>query len=239
MKAKRAATSILVLLLMTPTLVLAASKSNVEASAALREAMNQKVKGMSKDARISAKNCIKLAPGSEIAHKADIFIRTELPRNDVSVEAQRMNNEAYNLLNSGKVPEARALFSKATKLYPNFEWPFSNLGIISMQDGDYGLAKVYFRRAVAINPDYVNAMHNLAVAYYKTDDAVSAEQCLRKILRVIPNEPDAIALLYTIKRNKPGIPFPSAKTRTPSGTLPRTPPGNLPTPTQTRAQRPD
>jgi len=167
------------------------------------EAVEFKAKGQAWESKRKANLCIKAAPNSEYARKAQMLIKTQLPKNDVSKEAQGMNNAAYNLMINGSIDHAKASFSRICKLYPDFEYPVSNLGIIYMQQGNFGMAKFYFKKALKINPNFVNAWHNLAVCHFKTTEYKEAYDCCQRILKIDPNEPDAAILMNQVKRHLP------------------------------------
>lgn len=96
------------------------------------------------------------------AKKAQIYIRTHLPLNPVSKDAERMNIKGYNLMASRKTKEAIEAFKNCMAKYPEFEWPYGNLGSLYIKLGEFDQARIYLDKAIAINPDYVNALRHLA-----------------------------------------------------------------------------
>lgn len=107
---------------------------------------------------------IKLAPDSDTAEKAKIFIDTRLPKAvDLSGEAVTLNVKGYRFNKNGKYEDAIKMFKAALEISPDFEWPYSNMAMIYYyQDEDYDQAKKFLEKAIEINPHYTNARMNLA-----------------------------------------------------------------------------
>jgi len=57
---------------------------------------------------------------------------------------------------------------------------FSNLGVAWYERGDYDKAIKYYKRAVELNPDFVEAYNNLGVSYAKQGNYSQAIECYKK-----------------------------------------------------------
>jgi type IV pilus assembly protein PilF len=99
---------------------------------------------------------------SKTKDKAKLYIRTHLPLYPISKDAEQMNIKGYNLMASSKTDKAIEAFKKCMAKYPEFEWPYGNLGSLYIKLGDFDQARVYLDKAIAINPDYINALRHLA-----------------------------------------------------------------------------
>ncbi|HEY9720190.1 MAG TPA: hypothetical protein V6C69_22110 [Trichormus sp.] len=99
---------------------------------------------------------VELAPGSAIAFKSDLILRTQLPRAPVPEAAENRNIEAYNLM--GSDPEAaKQKFQKLMAEFPDFEWPFSNLAYMYLSEGKVKEAKELVTYLLAVNPEHLRS----------------------------------------------------------------------------------
>lgn len=94
--------------------------------------------------------------------KAKLYIRTHLPVYPISKDAERMNIKGYNLMALRKTDQAIEAFKNCIAKYPEFEWPYGNLGSLYIKLGNFEQAKFFLDKAIAINPDYINALRHLA-----------------------------------------------------------------------------
>ncbi len=58
------------------------------------------------------------------------------------------------------------------------------------QKGDYGLAELAYRRAIALNPNYSDALFGLALLYEKTNNKGPALELYRRVLQLNPGNKD-------------------------------------------------
>jgi len=63
---------------------------------------------------------------------------------------------------------------------------FCNLGVAWYENGDYEKAIEYYKRAVILNPDFIEALNNLGVAYAKQGDYGKAIECYTEAIRKNP-----------------------------------------------------
>ncbi|WP_412987923.1 tetratricopeptide repeat protein [Pontimicrobium sp. IMCC45349] len=84
--------------------------------------------------------------------------------NEANVYYQLGNNEMFS-----------KLLAEATQKDPNNAELFYNLGVISSQSDDFDSAMKYYKRAVELKPDYVNALINMAALTLDQEHAIVDE----------------------------------------------------------------
>jgi tetratricopeptide (TPR) repeat protein len=94
----------------------------------------------------------------------------------VSKEAEQLNIRGFNEKASGDDVKAISTYEECIKLYPDFEWPYSNLGSLYLDRGDTAKAEELLKEAIAINPNYVNALVALAKTKRKQNDPTAAQK---------------------------------------------------------------
>jgi len=72
--------------------------------------------------------------------------------------------------------------------YPDFEWPYGNLGALLIQTGDLDGANAVLEQAVAMNPNYLNAWVHLAKLHGINSDFDAAYRCLDRAEEIDPEE---------------------------------------------------
>ena len=79
-------------------------------------------------------------------------------------------------LHLGRLNQSEDLLRKAVDVDPNFVPALNNLGVVLMEQGNFGEARIYFQRAFAADSGQTDAIReNLKRAIAKTEDAVYAE----------------------------------------------------------------
>ncbi len=71
-------------------------------------------------------------------------------------------------------------------LYATPHFPLSNLGWSYMGKKEYQTAKKYFHRALKIKPDFINAVHGMALSYLETNQPSAAQKILIKAIQKRP-----------------------------------------------------
>jgi tetratricopeptide (TPR) repeat protein len=92
-----------------------------------------------------------------------------------------------------KPSEAKKIFEQLIEDFPDFEWPYGNLSVILMQEGDTSKAKELLGKALSINAYYVNGWIHMATALGLELDFKGAQDCVNKALDADPNDAAAIA----------------------------------------------
>ncbi|MGD9680920.1 MAG: tetratricopeptide repeat protein [Candidatus Obscuribacterales bacterium] len=126
---------------------------------------------------------------------AQVYLNAYLPRNDIPEEAVRENIAAVNqslIDRKGAEKAYRELIEK----YPDFEWPYGNLGHLFVEDGRLDEAKEILGQALSLNPQYTNGLIHLAAAHWNDGDQKSADDLLRQVLAIDPHFDSNILLNY-------------------------------------------
>ncbi len=95
-----------------------------------------------------------------------------------------------NAARAGRLREAERLILRATAVKPSAQ-AWVNLGITRKLLGRRDAAREALDRALAINPMYEVAHHNLGIWFIEEGDPVSAEKQLRTAVAIRPNWPEA------------------------------------------------
>ncbi|MDX2106719.1 MAG: tetratricopeptide repeat protein [Candidatus Melainabacteria bacterium] len=134
-----------------------------------------------------------------IAQKALTFMKTRLPLKEVPQEAVAANIEGYNnMLTNPKA--AKQIWWRLTEEYPDFEWPFSNLASLILNEGDIAEAKKLLEQAIQLNPCYINALLHLANCDAIQMDYKNAITYIDRILELEPENEQALAQKQTINK---------------------------------------
>ena len=94
------------------------------------------------------------------------------------------NAYAVFLCNNENFDEAREHFDRAIKVTENdySESTMTNAGVCMMQKPDHELAESYFRQALARKPNYGEALLQLSVLKFSTEDYLGARAFLQRYL---------------------------------------------------------
>ena len=143
-------------------------------------------------------------PEGRVSEGTDLFpIAVERHQKGDFREAERLyraivqhdphHDEALHLLGvltvqAGKPVEATDLISRAIQINgtkPEFHY---NMGLAQLALNDRDAAIQYFRRAVALRPDYAEALINLGNLFLEIDKE-EAEECFRSAVKLVPENP--------------------------------------------------
>ncbi len=143
-------------------------------------------------------------PEGRVSEGTDLFpIAVERHQKGDFREAERLyravvqrdprHDEALNLLGAltvqtGRPEEAADLISRAIQINgkkPEFHY---NMGLAQLALNDRDAAIECFRRAVALRPDYAEALINLGNLFLKIDNE-EAEECFRSAVKLVPENP--------------------------------------------------
>lgn len=126
--------------------------------------------------------------------KARQHLNTKLPRFSIHYKAVRKNRFGLQQLLREDLDGAKATFEEIIDEYPNFEWPYANLGKVYFCQGDTANARRVIQKALQINPSYVTAW-----TYLSTVDAIdsnfrAAHEALNRATQLDSEDPNASAL---------------------------------------------
>jgi hypothetical protein len=97
------------------------------------------------------------------------------------------NNLGVELLNRGMLEEARAHFSEAIRIGPDYKRAHFNLGSVSWRQGKKAEAVKHYQEALRIDPNFGQAHFSLGLLYLSMEDTVSALKEY-EVLRTIDTE---------------------------------------------------
>lgn len=137
--------------------------------------------GWTEQARDALTRAIAAEPDNEYAVKAKRYLMTKLPRQPVSRQAEERNIQGFNQMFGGDIKAAKQTFEELIAEYPNFEWPYSNLASIYLQEKRPEQAKILLDKALQINPSYVNALRHLGEVHKLLGNLELAAECTKKI----------------------------------------------------------
>lgn len=144
--------------------------------------------GWTEQARDSLQLAIDMDQDGPAGRAAAVFLSTKIPRHPVPLVAEQLNVEGFNRMHSGDLQAAKELFQSLIQEYPDFEWPYGNLGSLLVQQGDLDGACEILRKAVEINPSYVNGWLHLARASTLYGEFDLAREYLVRASNADPND---------------------------------------------------
>jgi len=158
--------------------------------------LGQKYKemGWTEQARDALQFAIDLDGAGEWGRKALRFRRSKIPRTPVPFVAEQNNVLGFNQLYAGDIDGSRRTFEALIREYPDFEWPYGNLGSLLIQVGDIDSARNVLDKALTLNPDYTNAWLHLARLHALNSDFDAAYDCLERVAEIDPDEPASASI---------------------------------------------
>lgn len=155
--------------------------------------------GWTEQARDALTYGIEGDPEGDWGTKARRFLQARLPRFPVPLMAEQRNISGYNLMMAGDIPGAKDVFEGLISEYPDFEWPYGNLGFLYLGEGNISKSKQVLEKALSLNPNYLNGWLHLARVRALSDDFSGAYECLDKAAAILPDNADAEKLGEFIK----------------------------------------
>lgn len=123
---------------------------------------------------------------------------SEAPR-----DPQIQNNYAVFLCQQGKPKESDKYFVEAAEnpLYPTPEAAYTNAGVCANLIPDKAAAEQYFRKALAINPRFPEALYQMARLSFKQKQYLEARAFIQRFNAVAP-QPRPEVLLLGVRTEK-------------------------------------
>lgn len=151
-------------------------------------ALRYKHAGWTEQARDALTLAIELDGDGPWGQKASSFLRSKIPRYPVPLMAEQLNIQGYNqmYLNEG---EAMRTFETLVEDYPDFEWPYGNLGSLLIKRSELNRAEELLIKSVQINPYYINGWLHLSRVYAIQSRFAEADDCLKRVTRIDPDDP--------------------------------------------------
>ena len=107
-------------------------------------------------------------------------------------------NEGELLFSQGLMDEAQAMFLKVTLLYPGSAPAWNNMAVIASLEGQDADAEKFFRQALEVQEDYLDAAHNLAELYVRQGNFKRAARELNRVLEFKPSDIPTLKFLSRI-----------------------------------------
>jgi tetratricopeptide (TPR) repeat protein len=130
---------------------------------------------------------------------------------NTAIELDPSSPDAYGilghlLLSQGKIAEAKKQYEETAKLRPTLVGPPTMLGLLNYTEGNRSEAKLWWEKAIAIDPDSVTASNNLAwlMAESGVGDLETALQLARRALQKYPDQPefnDTVGWIYHLRKS--------------------------------------
>jgi tetratricopeptide (TPR) repeat protein len=144
--------------------------------------------GWTEQARDALTLAMELDGDGEYGKKAQRFLRSKIPRYPVPLKAEQLNIEGYNQMFMKDENEARKTFELLIREYPDFEWPYGNLGSLLIRQGDLERAESLLQHALKINAYYINGWLHLTRVYGVQERFSEAYDCLSRVKAIDPND---------------------------------------------------
>lgn len=160
--------------------------------------------GWTEQARDALTYAIEGDENGDWGRKAKNFLQARLPRFPVPLMAEQRNIAGHNLMVSGDIEAAREIFEDLIEEYPDFEWPYGNLGFLFLGEGDILKSQKILEKALSLNPNYVNGWLHLARVKALSEDFKGAYECLEKAAVILPDSADAERLGAFIRELETG-----------------------------------
>ena len=97
-----------------------------------------------------------------------------------------------------RLEEAAATLEWVLRENPKRPGALSNLGFAKVLQGQVKVAERYYDQAIALDPDYVQAMLNKAAVRLLNKDYEAVRELLNRVLRLEPEHPQALAILQQL-----------------------------------------
>jgi tetratricopeptide (TPR) repeat protein len=161
--------------------------------------MQYKAVGWTEQARDALQYSIEIDGRGETGKFAATYLRTKVPRHPVPMMAVQRNVKGYNQRVGGEWQSARATFEELICDYPDFEWPYGNLGSLLVTLGEFEEARRILEQALEINPFYLNALLHMARLHAANDDFDACYRCLDRAEEIDPDDMGAVEIRELIK----------------------------------------
>ena len=115
----------------------------------------------------------------------------------------RVNNYAVFLCRRGQAARGQKLFDQAAhnSAYATPEVAYTNAGVCARGAGNMVVAEEYFRKALAVRPDYPDALLQMADVSFSRGDGLKARAFLQRHFNAAAETPDALLLAVNVERS--------------------------------------
>ena len=126
---------------------------------------------------------------------AETTLPTPGQDDDIHHHQYEGEQQALALINQGQLQEAEAIYKRLIQQGIKSHLVFGNLGAICTMQGRNQEAITFLREALAIQPDFPDALGNLGIALKNQGDPDAAVASYRQALDLKPNYPEALNAL--------------------------------------------
>ena len=168
--------------------------------AAAREKIDKALEENPRDADVQTAAALVFERVNEV-DKADRAYASAMhlePRNP-----DRLNNYAVFLCRRGHAAQGQKLLEQAARnsAYATPEVAYTNAGVCARGAGNMVAAEDYFRKALALRPDYPDALLQMADVAFARGEGLKARAFLQRHFNVAPQTPDALLLAIKVERS--------------------------------------
>ena len=138
------------------------------------------------------------------AHEAGRYLEASSAYKSVLIDEPR-NPEALHFsgllcYQQGESEEAEELLRKAIRVRPGVTMFHANLANVLQFVGKYDLAEIEYKKAIRLDPSYINAYLHYSVLLSNQQRFEEAESMARRADSLQPDKPETLNLLATIAR---------------------------------------
>jgi len=108
-------------------------------------------------------------------------------KTDAGVEAEDLEELGRTLVEAGMLNRARQVYNMLLRIDPASHRAFHGLSVSALEDGKFDEGIEAAKKSLEYRPNFVPAMHNLVLAYYRQGQYIRARYWLTQALR---HEPD-------------------------------------------------
>ena len=120
------------------------------------------------------------------------FGRRNSPNSRQGNKVQRVTQQALAFINQGRLQEAEVIYKRLIQKGAANHLVFGKLGAICIMQGRNQEATTFLRQALAIKPDFPDALVSLGVVLKKQGNLNAAVASYRKALDLKPNSPETL-----------------------------------------------
>ena len=137
--------------------------------------------GYAEQARLALKEAIKAAPQANEAKRAKLRLSTRIPAREVKDDATRRYVDALKLFVTQELDESKQTLELLIRDYPDFEWPYLQLGRILMLEGQIDRARDLAAKVLKLNQQMLKAHFLIATIDLIEWKIAAMDQRLKRI----------------------------------------------------------
>lgn len=106
-----------------------------------------------------------------------------------SLQEWTLQTRAFLYLKNEKIPEAKDIFNKLKKNFPDNSAVYSGFAAIAEYEGDFHAAKTNYNKAILLNPNDEETREAYIFLLIKSDEYTLARSQIREALNINPENP--------------------------------------------------